>query len=676
MDREAGNEVVVTVSETRRSTRDDVDTVVPIGNIPSGNPNEARLSVSPLSLEFTGIRSWVPNLALGGQKDAKEAPKKRQILFDISGGVQPGEVLALMGPSGSGKTSLLSILGNRTQKGITLGGSITFNGRKPTSNLKRKIGFVEQDDLMFGSLTVWETLWYAAQLRLPSEMSDEERAERVQTVITTLGLDRCRDTIIGGPFQRGVSGGERKRVSVGHEMIINPAALFLDEPTSGLDSTTALSLVGTLRDLASAGRTIVTTIHQPSSRMYMQLDKLMLLSNGHTMYYGNAQEAGAWFEWLGSPCPFGVNLADHILDMASGNDIGKSAEDKEKKRLKQIEAYRDRQLSEDFDIMTGIAGMSSDAEFIKKPSLTYMSVCDSRDQLIDGCDENAKKTWAANWTKQVRVLASRTFKVSRFDRVNAQTVSQVTLIALITGLLWWQSASGETVQAARDTSGLLFFQMLFPAYSALFSAIFVFPSEMMHLRKERASGMYRISAYYFAKALSDLPLDLLLPTLSTIIVYFMTGLRLQPWYAFFANWLSVLLLILTSQGFGLMLGAGFRNPKNAQTVATVSMIGLMLLGGFYVQNLPVWITWVKYLSWIYYSYNILTHIEFQGRQFYDCSGPDGACEPVGWEAIGLPKDPNESVALDIGVLCIMFLALRIAVYFVLAAKTKAPKALQ
>ena len=559
-------------------------------------------------------------------------------------------------------------------------GSITFNGRKPTSNLKRKIGFVEQDDLMFGSLTVWETLWYAAQLRLPREMSDAEREDRVQTVIETLGLERCRDTIIGGPFRRGVSGGERKRVSVGHEMIINPAALFLDEPTSGLDSTTALSLVGTLRELASAGRTIVTTIHQPSSRMYMQLDKLMLLSNGHAMYYGDAKEAGAWFEWLGSPCPFGVNLADHILDMASGNDVGKTAEDKENKRLKQIEAYRSRQLSDDFDIMTGVPGSTSEdsSEFSagpNKPSLTYLSVCDSRDQVLDGC-ENAKKTWAATWTKQVCVLASRTFKVSRFDRVNKQTISQVTLIALITGLLWWQSAPGETLQAARDTSGLLFFQMLFPAFSALFSAIFVFPGEMQHLRKERASGMYRISAYYVAKMISDLPLDLFLPTLSTLIIYFMTGLRLQPWYAFFANWLSILLLILTSQGFGLMLGAGFRNPKNAQTVATVSMIGLMLLGGFYVQNLPVWITWVKYLSWIYYSYNVLSHIEFQGRQFYDCSGPDGACEPVGWQAIGLPKDPNESVAIEIGVLCLMFVALRIAVYFVLAAKTKAPKALQ
>jgi ABC-type multidrug transport system ATPase subunit len=142
------------------------------------------------------------------------------------------------------------------------------------------------------SLTVWETLGYAAALRLPRGMSAAQRAERVEAVLLALGLTKCRHTIIGGFFRRGISGGERKRVSIGHELLINPAILMLDEPTSGLDSTTALHLLVTLRQLALGGRAIATTIHQPSSRLYQQLDKLMLLAEGHVMYYGKADQVG------------------------------------------------------------------------------------------------------------------------------------------------------------------------------------------------------------------------------------------------------------------------------------------------------------------------------------------------------------------------------------------------
>jgi ABC-type multidrug transport system ATPase subunit len=151
------------------------------------------------------------------------------------------------------------------------------------------------------SLTVWETLGYAAALRLPRGMSAAQRAERVEAVLLALGLSKCRHTIIGGFFRRGISGGERKRVSIGHELLINPAILMLDEPTSGLDSTTALHLLVTLRQLALGGRAIATTIHQPSSRLYQQLDKLMLLAEGHVMYYGKADQVSGGLR-LGACC--------------------------------------------------------------------------------------------------------------------------------------------------------------------------------------------------------------------------------------------------------------------------------------------------------------------------------------------------------------------------------------
>ena len=138
---------------------------------------------------------------------------------------------------------------------------------------------------------------------------------------------------------RGVSGGERKRVSVGHELLMNPSVIMLDEPTSGLDSTTARNLMNTLRELATGFRSILTTIHQPSSRLYMQLDKLILLSDGHTMYSGRADLVHEWFSHLGFGLPFGVNVADFILDLASGDFVelpAGDASDFTKKRLIEV----------------------------------------------------------------------------------------------------------------------------------------------------------------------------------------------------------------------------------------------------------------------------------------------------------------------------------------------------
>jgi energy-coupling factor transporter ATP-binding protein EcfA2 len=153
-------------------------------------------------------------------------------------------------------------------------------------------------------------------------MSKEAREARVTAVITALGLNKCVGTIIGGFFRRGISGGERKRVSIGHELLINPSLLLLDEPTSGLDSTTALHLLVTLKQLANGGRAVATTIHQPSSRLYQQLDRLMLLAEGHVVYYGPSAAVVPWFATLGFAMPYGVNVADFLLDLAQGEVEG------------------------------------------------------------------------------------------------------------------------------------------------------------------------------------------------------------------------------------------------------------------------------------------------------------------------------------------------------------------
>jgi ABC-type multidrug transport system ATPase subunit len=184
--------------------------------------------------------------------------------------------------------------------------------------MKRNMGFVTQDDVLYPHLTVTETLVFTALLRLENTFSKEEKIMHAESVITQLGLTKCKNSIIGGPFMRGVSGGERKRVSIGQEMLINPSLLFLDEPTSGLDSTTAQRIVSNLWELAKGGRTIVMTIHQPSSRLFYMFDKVLLLSEGSPLYFGEGSQVMDYFSSNGYAPAVPMNPADFLLDLANG----------------------------------------------------------------------------------------------------------------------------------------------------------------------------------------------------------------------------------------------------------------------------------------------------------------------------------------------------------------------
>lgn len=252
----------------------------------------------------------------GGFLTKSPQSEEKVILKGVTGMVVPGEMLAMLGPSGSGKTTLLTALGGRL--GGRLAGSMTYNGKPFSNAMKRNTGFVTQDDILYPHLTVTETLVYTALLRLPRTLTKDEKVQQAEAVITQLGLTRCKNSIIGGPLLRGVSGGERKRVSIGQEMLVNPSLLFLDEPTSGLDSTTAQKIVSKLSELAEGGRTVVMTIHQPSSRLFYMFHKVLLLSEGNPLYFGKGSTAMDYFSSVGFAPSVAMNPADFLLDLANG----------------------------------------------------------------------------------------------------------------------------------------------------------------------------------------------------------------------------------------------------------------------------------------------------------------------------------------------------------------------
>ena len=218
------------------------------------------------------------------------------LVNNVSISVGAGEMVALMGPSGAGKTSLLDVLSGkrRPSEGQVLINNIPLHDH--IAETKHLIGFVPQDDVMHRDLTVFEVLHHAAKLKLPSDMDHDALVEKVDRLITQMGLAHIRDQIIGDEKTRGISGGQRKRVNIAIELITSPRLLFLDEPTSGLDAQSTLELLQILRGLADEGQTIIMTIHQPRKEAFLLLDNLILLANGGRLaFFGPVTEIDEYF---------------------------------------------------------------------------------------------------------------------------------------------------------------------------------------------------------------------------------------------------------------------------------------------------------------------------------------------------------------------------------------------
>ncbi|CAN1755474.1 ABC transporter G family member 15 [Linum perenne] len=236
----------------------------------------------------------------------------RRLLDRVRGYAEPGRIKAIMGPSGSGKTTLLDALAGRLPGNVVMTGNVLLNGNKKRLN-DSGVGYVRQENRLLGTLTVRETIKYSAHLRLPSTMTKEEIDDVAEGTLTEMGLQDCADRFIGNWHLRGISGGEKKRLSIALEILTKPRLLFLDEPTTGLDSASAFFVVKTLRNIAQDGRTVISSVHQPSSEVFALFDDLYLLSGGETVYSGEAKKAAEFFAQAGFPCPIRRNPSDHFL---------------------------------------------------------------------------------------------------------------------------------------------------------------------------------------------------------------------------------------------------------------------------------------------------------------------------------------------------------------------------
>uniref|UniRef100_A0A6Q2XND1 ABC transporter domain-containing protein n=1 Tax=Esox lucius TaxID=8010 RepID=A0A6Q2XND1_ESOLU len=473
-----------------------------------------------------------------------------------SGVMKPG-LNAIMGATGSGKSSFLDVLAARKDPaGLT--GEVLIDGAPQPPNFKCLSGYVVQDDVVMGTLTVRENFRFSAALRLPSSISNKEKEDRINRLIEELGLTKVADSRVGTQLIRGISGGERKRTNIGMELIINPTVLFLDEPTTGLDASTANSVLLLLKRMSSHGRTIILSIHQPRYSIYRLFDSLTLLVNGKQVYHGPAQSTLDYFSNIGYTCEPHNNPADFFLDVINGDstsvnlDPDKIASVRESIEGRLVQEYRGSQF--------------------------YRDTKSQLEQIVAGKQYSGKTrsrtiTYNTSFSTQFKWVLRRTFKNLILNPQTSFAQIGVTLfLALIVGAIFFDAKNDQS--GIQNRMGALFFITTNQCFSSLSSAE-LFITERKLFIHEYISGYYRVSVYFLCKILSDI---LTLRTLPAIVfscvAYFMIGFK-PTVGAFFLFMLTVALVAYTATAMTMAISADQSVVAIANIFMTIAFVFMM-----------------------------------------------------------------------------------------------------
>ncbi|CAL2036109.1 unnamed protein product [Caenorhabditis brenneri] len=491
--------------------------------------------------------------------------EQRELLRNVSGVARPGELLALMGASGAGKTTLLNMLMCRNLKGLKTEGSITVNGVEMGDKISSISGFAQQEELFVGTLTVKEYLMIQAKLRIDG--TSEIREERVIDVLHQLKLWKCRDSKIGIIGEKkGISGGEARRLTFACEMLSNPSLLFADEPTTGLDSFMAESVIQILKGIAKTGRTIICTIHQPSSQLYQMFHRVIYLANGRTAFQGTPKESISFFEQCGHRIPNEYNPSEWIIYKLAVQP------GQEKQSIDRIE-----RIVEHYE---GSAHL---------------------EQVMEELEDVSQKTQPpvmhkAKWWTQIWALFVRCgLDVWRAPQLTMSKIIQKILFGLFLGLLYWRT--DYTPRGIHNINGALFFIAGEYIYSTAYAIMMFLNNEFALVAREYHDGLYNLWTYYISRCISLMPLFSTDGLIMLFIVYWMIGLNTSVSQILLAT-LITLLASQAASAFGIAMSCIFPTAQMTSVMASPFLVLFRLFGGFYgnTETFPAGIRWLQYTS--------------------------------------------------------------------------------
>ncbi|KAJ5689632.1 hypothetical protein N7462_004024 [Penicillium macrosclerotiorum] len=569
-------------------------------------------------------------------KDFRNKPPLKSILSNSHGCVKPGEMLLVLGRPGSGCTTLLKMLSNRREGYNTITGDVRFGSMssEEASNYQGQIVMNTEEELFYPRLTVGQTMDFATKLKIPFHLPDgsktiaQYREETKQFLLESMGITHTADTKVGNEFVRGVSGGERKRVSIIECLATRASVYAWDNSTRGLDASTALEWAKALRAMTDVlGLSTIVTLYQAGNGIYNLFDKVLVLDEGKQIYYGPAAEAKPFMESLGFVYADGANIGDFLTGVTVPTE-------------RKIRPGWENRFPRTADtILTEYQNSS-----IYKNEVSLYDYPDS--ELALNRTNDFKES--VSWEKSNHLPRGSGLTTSFWAQLIACTVRQYQILwgekstflikqilscimALIAGSCFYNSP--ETSAGLFTKGGAVFFALLYNCIVAMSEVTESFKGRPI-LTKHKSFAMYHPAAFCLAQITADFPVLLFQCTIFSVVIYWMVGLK-HTAAAFFTFWAILFTTTLCITALFRFIGAAFSTFEAASKISGTAVKGIVMYAGYMIPKPKIknWFLELYYTNPFAYAFQAALSNEFHG-QHIDCVGENLIPSGPGYEDVG------------------------------------------
>ncbi|PYH86260.1 hypothetical protein BO82DRAFT_428710 [Aspergillus uvarum CBS 121591] len=569
-------------------------------------------------------------------KESRNKPPLRQILQKSHGCVKPGEMLLVLGRPGSGCTTLLKMLANRRLGYNSIEGEVRYGSltAKEAGNYRGQIVINTEEEVFFPTLTVGQTMDFATRLKVPFtlpngvESAEAYRQEAKEFLLKSMGITHTNDTKVGNEYVRGVSGGERKRVSIIECLATRGSVFCWDNSTRGLDASTALEWTKAIRAMTDVlGLSTIVTLYQAGNGIYDLFDKVLVLDEGKEIYYGPMEQARPFMEDLGFVCREGSNVADYLtgITVPTERKIRPGYENRFPRNAEMVLA--------EYEKSPVYAQMNTEYNY---PD-TDIARERTEDFKISVAQEKNKKLpksspLTVDFITQVKTCIARQYQILWGDKATFIIKQVSTLIqALVAGSLFYNAPNNSGGLFVK--SGALFFSLLYNSLLAMAEVTDSFNGRPV-LVKHKGFAYFHPAAFCIAQITADIPVLLFQISVFSLVVYFMVGLTMSAG-AFFTYWILVFAATMTMTALFRACGAVFSTFDGASKVSGFLISALIMYTGYMIKKpqMHPWFGWIYWINPLAYGFDALLSNEFHGKVI-PCVGTNLVPSGAGYDGTG------------------------------------------